>query len=135
MELNLNREYFPRGTNGELWCGDEKICYTIELPWLNNQRGISCVPEGRYILKTRFNEEFKNHFILKNVHGRGLILIHPANNALKQLRGCIAPVSKIDGEGIGSNSRIALAKLIELIYPIIEKDTVYLNIHSKKLKP
>ena len=94
MVLVLNRTYFPEGTQGTLEWNGTIVCYTIELPWLQNQRRISCVPEGEYVLQKRFSPKFKWHLHLKNVPGRDLILIHPANDAKKELLGCIAPVSK-----------------------------------------
>ena len=47
---------------------------------------------------------------------RSLILFHPANNALQELNGCIAPVMKLSGPGLGLMSRKAFAKLKELVY-------------------
>jgi len=48
MKLELFRQYFPNGTNGELFFNGKKVCDTIELPWKENHRKISCVPEGVY---------------------------------------------------------------------------------------
>ena len=38
-------------TLGAMFDGDERICETLELPWRDNQRGISCIPEGIYECK------------------------------------------------------------------------------------
>jgi hypothetical protein len=66
-----------------------------------------------------------------NVPGRELILIHPANNALKELKGCIAPVSFLIAAGQGGESRKALGKLKELIYPMLErKEKVWLVVRA-----
>jgi hypothetical protein len=97
------------------------VCYTIELPWLENQKRISCIPEGEYILQKRFSPKFKWHLHLMNVPGRDLILIHPANDAKKELLGCIAPVTKLTGIGKGSSSRKALEKLKKLVYAALER--------------
>ena len=56
-----------------------------------------------------------------NVPDRGAILFHPANNALKELNGCIAPVTKISGAGLGLMSRKAFSKLRVLVYQELEK--------------
>lgn len=104
MELELLREYFLQGTNGTLACNGIAICATIELPWKNNSARISCIPEGRYRLIKRYSPKFTNHYLLENVPDRQYILIHPANNALLELKGCIAPVSIITGIGQGSLS-------------------------------
>ena len=121
MVLVLKRTYFPEGTQGILdWQGNT-ICYTIELPWLENQKRISCVPEGEYVLQKRFSPKFKWHLHLQNVPGRDLILIHPANNAKKELMGCIAPVTFRTGIAKGSFSRKAFTKLKTLVFPVLER--------------
>jgi hypothetical protein len=134
MELQLLRSYYPEGTNGEIWCGKRIICHTIELPWLDNHRVISCIPEGRYKLRKRFNEKFQWHVWLENVPGRQWILIHPANNVKAELRGCIAPVFKLDGIGIGSQSREAVKKLNSLMFAPLDKgEDMFLTISLKPL--
>jgi hypothetical protein len=101
MELELIRTYFPHGTNGELYHEGKRICFTIELPWLFNKHQVSCIPEGRYELVNRYSEHLGWHFHLKDVVNRSLILIHCANDAVKELKGCIAPVSILTSEGKG----------------------------------
>ena len=135
MVLVLKRTYFPEGTQGILEWQGNTICYTIELPWLENQKRISCVPEGEYVLQKRFSPKFEWHLHLQNVPGRNLILIHPANNALQELNGCIAPVTKFSGPGLGLMSRKAFSKLKNLVYPILEKnESVELIIKSDSQK-
>lgn len=134
MVLVLNRTYFPEGTQGALEWNGTLVCYTIELPWLQNQRRISCIPEGEYVLQKRFSPKFKWHIHLQNVPGRDFILIHPANDARKELLGCIAPVTIHTGIGKGSASRIALEKLRTLVYGAMGRnEEVKIRIHSKKL--
>ena len=130
MELELIRSYHPNGTNGTIYYKGKLQCNCIELPWLNNQHQVSCIPEGRYELEKIYNEKFKWHFIVKNVPGREAILVHPANSALKELKGCIAPVSKITGEGLGIHSKDALMKLFMITDSVPEKETIFLNIKS-----
>lgn len=108
MELVLWRTYHPSGTNGDILFNGLKLCNSIELPWKNNQQRISCIPEGKYELVKRYSLRFKWHLQLKDVKGRDLILIHPANDAFRELKGCIAPVTKIQSPGKGLKSRSAL---------------------------
>lgn len=121
MVLVLTRTYFSEGTQGVLEWNGTIVCYTIELPWLGNQKRISCIPEGEYILQKRFSPKFKWHLHLMNVLGRDLILIHPANDAKKELLGCIAPVTTITGIGKGSSSRKALEKLKKIVYAALDR--------------
>ena len=120
MDLILLRSYHPKGVNGELWYGDTLLCYTIELPWRNNLRSESCIPEGKYKLRKRFSSKFRNHLELIDVENRSLILIHPANTALVELRGCIAPVKKLTGIGQGIFSKMAQNEILDLVYPKLE---------------
>jgi len=132
MELLLCRSYHSTAVNGELYMGEEFQCYTIELPWLNNQPSRSCIPEGRYALQKRWSPKHKWHLLVKDVPGRSLILLHPANNAQKELKGCIAPVTKLTGIGTGSGSRIAFEKLTANIFPAMQTQTVFLTIKTKQ---
>ncbi|HKB43232.1 MAG TPA: DUF5675 family protein [Chitinophagaceae bacterium] len=133
MELELIRTYYPNGTNGDLLLNGDKICSTIELPWKENKPQVSCIPEGKYELKKRYTPRFGNHFILMNVPNRSFILLHAANDALKEMRGCIAPDSFLTGEGKGTQARAALAKVVKAVNPELEKgNQVFLTIQSKK---
>ena len=120
MILILQRKYFPEGTNGILRCDGKLICNTIELPWKENVRRVSCIPEGKYFLRKRYSVKFKWHIEIQDVVGRSLILFHPANNALKELNGCIAPVTKISGPGLGLKSRKAFLKLKTMVFQELE---------------
>lgn len=130
MELTLTRMYHPKGTNGLLQHGGIIICRTIELPWKSNLPRISCIPEGRYQLQKRFTHNRGYHLLVENVPCRTFILIHPANDALEELKGCIAPVTKITGEGKGSESREAFEKVLQLVYAVIDQEAVWLTIAS-----
>ena len=129
MELELFRTYDPEGTNGELKL---VVCNTIELPWLQNQRNVSCIPEGRFELRKRFIKKFGLHLLVVDVPDRSWILIHPANDAKTQLKGCIAPVTQLTGPGKGSESRLANEKLKALVLEALErKEKVFITIKSK----
>jgi hypothetical protein len=131
MELLITRTYFPDGTNGKLECEGKFICNTIELPWKNNETKVSCIPEGKYFIKRRFSRKFGWHLEIVGVEHRSFILFHPANNALKELNGCIAPVTKISGAGLGLQSRKAFTKLKTIVYEALdEKQRVLIIIKS-----
>ena len=131
MEIHLKRTYHKEGTNGTLFYKDLFLGFTIELPWLENKRNISCIPEATYEIKARFSPKFKQHLILKNVPKRSLILFHPANDALKELEGCIAPVTYLTGIGKGLYSKLQLGKLLSICHQAFErKESVKLIIKS-----
>ncbi len=121
MKLLLLRGWHSQGANGVLLLEGREICKTIELPWRQNTPRRSCIPEGQYTLQKRYSFKFKWHFIVLAVPNRSAILIHPANNAALELKGCIAPVLHHTGEGKGTSSRMALERLKEHLYPVLEK--------------
>lgn len=123
MEIILQRSYHPQGTNGMLSIKGQPapLCYTIELPWRNNEPQRSCIPEGTYALEKRYSKQFKAHLHVTQVPGREWILIHPANHALEELKGCIAPVTLITGMGKGILSRQACKRLSEKVEEAIRK--------------
>ena len=116
MELLLHRSYFEEGTNGTLFVNGQFFCFTIELPWNDNKRNLSCIPEGVYDIEPRFSKKFQHHLIVKDVSGRSFILIHPANDAKKELLGCIAPVTYLSGIGKGTYSKNAMQRLLSKVY-------------------
>jgi hypothetical protein len=134
MILFLSRTYFPDGTNGTLAYEGQFICKTIELPWKLNEKGVSCIPEGEYFIAKRFSTKFQWHLEVLDVPNRSLILFHPANTALHELKGCIAPVTKLSGPGLGLMSRKAFAKLKDLVYAALDrKESVRLIVQSEFL--
>ena len=131
MVLVLSRTYFPDGTNGKLECEGQFICHTIELPWKENQAIVSCIPEGEYFINRRYSSKFRWHLEIINVPSRSLILFHAANNAQQELQGCIAPVTKLCGPGLGLQSKKAFTKLKNLIYSQLDaKESVLLLVQS-----
>ncbi len=132
MELILNRTYHSLGTNGLMTWESQLVTFTIELPYRNNLTRLSCIPEGRYPLQKRYSERFGYHLHVCNVPNRSLILFHPANDALSELQGCIAPVSRITGIGTGGHSRKAMKKLTDLVFPVLEKEPVFLTVKEAK---
>ncbi len=124
MVLVLSRTYFPEGTNGKLACNGQFICNTIELPWRKNQKSVSCIPEGYYLLRKRYSRKFHWHIEVVAVKNRSFILLHPANNALKELNGCIAPVTKLSGAGVGLQSRQAFVKVKNMVYGALNESAI-----------
>ena len=69
---------------------DENIpfCVTLERPWLENKRSISCIPEGFYICERVQSPKFGDTFEIKDVPGRSHILFHKGNLS-DDTHGCV----------------------------------------------
>ena len=53
--------------------------YSLELPYRDNKRRISCIPEGNYIGFKHNSPKFGNTVWIKDVPKRSEILIHAGN--------------------------------------------------------
>lgn len=92
---------------------------TMELPWKQNRRRVSCIPEGTYPAVLHTSPKFGPSIWVKNVPNRSEILIHKGNYHRDTL-GCILPGKDfvdIDGDGSldvtsSSNTMKALLKAI-----------------------
>jgi hypothetical protein len=102
-----------KGTLGTLWLDNEFLCYTLEDPDNNNAKGISCIPEGTYLVNPHNGTKYKNVWILRDVPNREAILIHQGNT-INDTRGCILvgrKVGVIKGLPAVLESRLALDDL------------------------
>ena len=93
INLLLIRDTFSKkSTIGELFLNGERICDTLENPWVDNQRNISCIPEGVYPVRLRLPRESGTrdylHLLVQEVPNRDWILFHRGNTA-KDTSGCI----------------------------------------------
>ena len=93
VNLLLIRDTFTeKSIVGELFIDGERICDTLELPWRDNQRSISCIPAGQYKVRFRYPRESGTrdylHLLIKDVPNRDYILFHRGNCA-KDSRGCV----------------------------------------------
>ena len=93
------------------------LCHTMELPWVNNEKGISCIPTGIYKCIPYVGTNNKRAFKIQDVPSRTDILIHIANIP-SDLSGCIAPGMKpgiLDSEPAVLESGIAMEYLEHFI--------------------
>jgi hypothetical protein len=111
--LELQRLYRDGWTEGMIFINGILLCRSIELGWANNERNVSCVPEGVYPVVIIQHPKFGECLRIDKVKGRSGILMHVANDARKELRGCIAPVFSSGGNGKGQHSKLALGYIIE----------------------
>lgn len=94
--------------------------HTLELPWKNNERQVSCIPEGTYKVNPHTSPKFGKCFWLQDVPNRSEILIH-TGNFTREILGCILPGTAhrdIDGDGITDvvSSRVAMNNLLGLLF-------------------
>ena len=123
IRLTLTREpSTEEGTFGVLE-GEALEMQTVELPWKDNARNISCIPVGVYLCTPHVSPTHGRCFWLQDVTARSEILIHAGNWAgdtgkgwKSDLLGCIAigfGSLRGDGQDMILNSQKALGKLIE----------------------
>lgn len=127
MKLILTRiDYGAKGTYGFLSIeGEPPRFVTLELPWKDNQRQVSCIPKGTYQLKRKYSPRFQRVWEVKDVPGRSDILIH-RGNFIHEIQGCILlgrgilPIDpKNDVRGI-SNSKLAIADFMDMTKHLTE---------------
>jgi hypothetical protein len=101
------------GMRGVLQHMDKTLCYTLEEPWRDNRKQVSCIPPGTYKCFPHDGAHFKDVWQVLDVPGRSAILIH-AGNTLADTQGCILVGLGVSPNGI-TKSQLALKKLRELL--------------------
>ena len=90
MNLLLVRSWFTdESTIGTLAIDSKPFCLTLELPWKDNQHGVSCIPEGTYEVAIGWSPD--HHMDVPhvlNVPDRDDIEMH-VGNFPKDTKGCI----------------------------------------------
>ena len=88
-QLFLKRTYMTDGvTIGMLMEKDHLYGLTLENPWKDNQKNISCIPEGNYVCEVRESPKYGLVYHVLGVDGRTHILIHWGNYE-RNTQGCI----------------------------------------------
>jgi hypothetical protein len=83
------RECTDTYTGGIIKDDGTHICYTLELPWKDNEPCVSCIPEGIYqCVWQRWRLPMRIE--IQDVPERSLIQIH-SGNYLGDTEGCILP--------------------------------------------
>jgi hypothetical protein len=118
INLLIMRDTFTDvSTIGELFLNGERFCDTLELPWKDNQKRISCIPEGEYKVRIRVARESATrdyiHLLVKDVKDRDYILFHIGNSA-KDTRGCVL-VGMTSKQDFVGNSTLAMDLLMKEI--------------------
>lgn len=103
-------------------------CKALELPWRNNERQVSCIPEGMYKTKKRISAKYDEHFHLLDVPNRSWILIHHGNFP-EDVLGCILVGRNhvdLDGDRLYdvSHSKVTMGHLNEYL-PDVFNTVIY----------
>src|SRR6478609_5840272 len=88
------------------------VCMTFERPWMDNQKNISCIPAGEYVVRPHVSPKFKSCFIVEGVENRSQILFH-AGNGLMDTQGCILTGYEIAPPNAITQSRAALQTMLQ----------------------
>ena len=86
-ETIFDHLYNSKAKLGTLYYKKEKLCKTLENPWLWNKKNVSCIPEGTYICE-RSNEGRFKYWNILDVPDRSNIEIHQGNK-VSDTEGCI----------------------------------------------
>ena len=90
--LIIRDTFTQKSVLGKLYCNGEFIAHTLELAWKNNEKSVSCVPEGRYPCRVRLARESATrdyvHLLVEDVPNRSYILFHRGNYP-SDSKGCI----------------------------------------------
>jgi len=118
INLLIIRDTFSdKSTIGKLFIQGEMFCDTLENPWKNNVRNISCIPEGEYKVRLRLPRESATrdylHLLVQDVPNRSYILFHIGNTA-KDTSGCIL-VGNGRKQDVVENSRLAMDLIVKEI--------------------
>jgi len=120
----IRTEMGEEGTFGILLAKGKRF-ETVELPWHDNQKGISCIPYGEYECEIVNSPKFGRVYQVKDVDERTHILFHWGNWAGDMAEGfrsdsdgCILIGMKrsyIYGQKAVGDSRTAVKKFNELM--------------------
>ena len=118
INLLIIRDTFTEeSTLGKLYINGEFFCDTLENPWKNNVRNISCIPDGVYDVRLRLPRESASrdylHLLVKEVPNRDYILFHRGNTSA-DTSGCILVGQSREQDRV-NNSRLAMDLVIKEI--------------------
>jgi hypothetical protein len=115
--LIIRGTFTEKSTIGKLFINGEVFCDTLENPYINNKRNISCIPEGQYKVRLRLARESASrdylHLLVQDVPNRDWILFHRGNTA-KDTSGCILVGNGREQDAV-ENSRLAMDLVIKEI--------------------
>lgn len=135
--------YSPYGTFGKLPLTPNLYLFTVERPWLRNERNVSCIPIGTYdIILGMFyrntadtSDDYPVYEVL-GVPGRSLVKIHIANTP-SDVKGCIGlgtTLGFIKSQWAVAHSRTALKDFMTHMEGVEKTQLVIENLEAGVLK-
>ena len=134
--LLIRREQDDQGTFGLLFTEGFQ-CHTVELPWRDNARRVSCIPAGKYPCQLILSPRFGYSYWIHPVPGRSEVLIHGgawAGDTSKGWRthsaGCILLGDK---RGIAQEQKCVLLSQppLQRLLRVMERQSFQLTIEEK----
>ena len=121
MDLVLDREYWPGGTNGTLLLEGKILGKSIEPSAAYFKQNTSCIPEGIYELDLILDNSMQGIYLFNCPNGLRSHMLKDTMVCTKQLQRNIVLVSEITGEGRGVPCPTDLAILTHLIEQALKK--------------
>lgn len=150
-EVKIYRDPHSKQTLGELYVFNDDVmsyhCKTLELPWLDNQTDISCIPDGTYTLVKHTSPTWGKCLKVLDVPNRSDILFHAGNFAASinpktkrpDIKGCVLPgkmFTDIDKDGYIdiASSGTAMKEIMNVLPDQCVVVFETLNFHVKEIK-
>lgn len=130
--MHLKRvAYRNDGTMGVLLDnGDTPFALSLEPPWRENQRGVSCIPVGTYLCRRVSSPKFGNTFEITGVPGRSHILFHKGNID-DHTEGCVLVGEEF---AVWDDGSVSVARsgagFTEFLDRLAQEDSFYLTVPS-----
>jgi len=119
-------------TLGVLCIDDSPEMVTLEDAWRDNERQISCIPQGRYKIKLHRSPRFGLTYQIMDVPERSQILFH-AGNTHKDTHGCVLlglQYGKLDKDTAILASKSAFTKFMELMNGVAEAQLIIIDAYG-----
>lgn len=99
-------------TLGVFLVNGRAVCWSLEKPWRNNRKDVSCIPVGRYPLQLEYSPSRKCRlWTVAEVPGRSYVRIH-RGNTVNDTEGCLLTGTRpgvLDGRRAVLGSRDAFS--------------------------
>lgn len=138
MRLDLLRVgQSNRGTFGVLRYGDIPFVLTLERPWVNNEKDISCIPAGVYKCRKIRSPRFGDTYEICDVPNRTHVLLHKGN-FIEDTHGCVLVGEEFSGtfdRPFVASSERGFLELMKLLNGAAEFDLVIVDAPAITVSP